>query len=148
MGIIFKVTEIYSNLSAIRRRIDVINKKTNSILSEVLITLGCDDPNDNLYRKIGFEPENFSGQITIETNHLLEYTKKVLNGKLVKVERIACKDPEPNNAMDGSCPLSSINSCINDTYYDMNWLDFAICTIKGSYCYFKSYANCKAKLCS
>lgn len=144
----FKVTEIYSKLSAIRRRIEVINKKTRSILGEVLITLGCNDPNDNLYKKIKTEPESFSGEITIETNHHLEFTKKILNGKVVKVEQFSCIEPETANKPDGECPFSSINSCINNTYNDMNWLDYARCMVSGPHCYPRVYQGCREKLCS
>ena len=143
-GIMFKVTEIYSKLSAIRRRVEVINKKTSSLLGEVFITLGCNDPNDNLYKKINTEPENFSGQITIETNHELEYTKKILNGKLVKVEKLECKDPDPVDNTDGRC---SIDSCVKNTTDDMNWLEYARCVISGPFCLPRLWANCK-KICA
>lgn len=146
--VVFKATEIYSKWSAIRRRIEIINTKTNALLAEIFITLGCNDPNENLYRKLKFEPEKFSGQITFESNHNLEFTKKILNGKVVKVRKLACNDRDSNQSMEGNCSLSGINSCFESSVDDMNWLDYASCTLKGLWCFPRIFLNCKEKLCN
>src|SRR3982750_2492586 len=90
-GVSFKIIDIYSSLSAIKRRIDVINKRTNAVLGKMFITLSCNDPNDNLYKKINYEPEKFSGLITLESSHLIKFTKRILNGKQVKAENEVTK---------------------------------------------------------
>lgn len=146
--LVFKATEIYSELSAIRRRIEIINRKTNAVLGEIFITLGCNDPNDNLYRKIKYEPEKFSGQITFESNHHLEFTKKILNGKVVKVKKLACNSPDTNQRMEGSCTQSLIYLCFENTVGDMNWLEYASCTVKGLWCFPNILVKCKEKLCN
>jgi hypothetical protein len=166
--VFFRVTDIYSRISAIRRRIDIINKKTNVVLGKMFITLSCNDPNDNLYRKIKYEPEKFSGQITLESSHLIEFTKRILNGKLVKVEKLVSKDvdanskpdmtdpkldpvsdpiPESGNTVDISCPFFQIAACANNEMENMYWLDFAFCAIKGNYCLIRNFALCAASLC-
>ena len=146
--LVFKATEIYSNLSAIRRRIEIINRKTNALLGELFITLGCNDPNDNLYRKIKYEPEKFSGQITFESNHHLEFTKKILNGKVVKVKKLACNGPDTNQRMEGSCSQSQIISCFESTVDAMNWLEYASCALQGLLCFPRILGTCIKKLCN
>jgi hypothetical protein len=146
--LVFKATEIYSKLSAIRRRIEIINRKTNALLGEIFISLGCNDPNDNLYRKIKYEPEKFTGQITFESNHHLEFTKKILNGKVVKVKKLACNSPESNQRMEGSCSQSQIYSCFESTVDDMNWLEYASCTVQGLWCFPRILGTCKKELCN
>jgi hypothetical protein len=146
--LVFKATEIYSKLYAIRRRIEIINSKTNSRLAEIFVTLGCNDPNDNLYRKIKYEPEKFSGQITFESNHHLEFTKKILNGKVVMVKKLACNDPVSNQMMEGSCSQSQINSCFENAVDDMNWLEYASCTLQVLWCFPKVFTGCIKKLCN
>jgi hypothetical protein len=158
-----KVIDIYSKLYAIKRRIDFINEKTNSVLGKMFITLSCNDPSDNLYRKIENEPEKFSGLITLESSHLIGFTKRILNGQLVKVENVENKvvdgnsktgvatDPEPDpayapscdsaNSTDAICPWQSIQSCANAIVENMYWLDFALCAIKG-HCLTKAIGTC------
>lgn len=146
--LVFKATEIYSKMSAIKRRIEIINRKTNVLLGELFITLGCNDPNDNLYRKIKYEPEKFSGQITFESNHYLEFTKKILNGKVVKVKKLSCNGPDTNQRMEGSCSQSQINSCFESTVDDMNWLEYASCTVQGLWCFPRILFKCRKTLCN
>lgn len=165
----FKITDIYSKLSAIRRRIDVINKRTNVVLGKMFITLSCNDPNDNLYRKITYEPEKFSGQITLETSQLIEFTKKILNGKLVKVEKQTRKDgdisskpgmlgPKPNlnsdriqdpgYTFDTSCSYLQIAACVQTSLDNMDWLDYAFCLIKGKFCLVQNFGFCAGHMCT
>src|SRR5687767_9511330 len=130
--LVFKATQVYSKLSSIGRRIEIINKKTNALLGEVFISLGCNNPNDNLYRKLKYEPEKFSGHISFELIHQMKLTKRILNGKLVEIEKLLCNDTESAKSMNSDC-LAGINSCISNTYEDMSWLSFALCTIKGGF---------------
>lgn len=165
----FKVIDIYSQLSSIRRRIDIINKATNVVLGKMFITLSCNDPNDDLKRKIKYEPEKFSGQITLESRHLIRCTKRILNGKLVKVENLVGKevdeaskpgikaDPEfdpvssstidPVNSTDFHCPLFEIAACANTRIYNMYWLDYAFCAIEGNICLLKNFGICGDQIC-
>jgi len=75
-----KVTDVYSKLYAIKRRIYIINQKTNAVLGKMFFTLSCKDTNDNLYRILNYEPERFSGQITLGSHQLIAFTKRILKG--------------------------------------------------------------------
>jgi len=162
-----KVTDVYSKLYAIKRRIDFINKNTNAVLGKMFITLSCNDPRDNLYKKLYYEPEKFSGQITLESRHLFEFTKRILIGKQVKVENLTGKDihensnsgfelnPEPDPdlnlsqdpgiSMDFYCSiadLAALGTCAKNYFSDMNWLDYALCAIKGNWCIRQAIGIC------
>jgi hypothetical protein len=168
-GVSFKIIDIYSSLSAIKRRIDVINKRTNAVLGKMFITLSCNDPNDNLYKKINYEPEKFSGLITLESSHLIKFTKKILNGKQVKAENEITKivdsnakpgfepghEPDPilnpnpatPNRTDGICSVASIESCAKTTVDNMYWLDFAVCALESQFCLARAFGTCTKSLC-
>jgi hypothetical protein len=168
-GVSFKIIDIYSSLSAIKRRIDVINKRTNMVLGKMFITLCCNDPNDNLYRKINYEPEKFSGQITLESSHLIKFTKRILNGKQVKSENevikivgpdtkpgfepgadrdpISSLNPDTGSRTDAICSVASIESCAKTTLDNMYWLDYALCAIKSQICLAQTLGICTKTLC-
>jgi hypothetical protein len=168
-GVSLKITDIYSSLSAIKRRIDVINKRTNVVLGKMFITLSCNDPNDNLYKKINYEPEKFSGLITLESSHLLKFSKRILNGKQIKFENEVRRDVdadlipgletglEPDSVStaksdlgsrtDSFCSYSSVAACALTNLNNMYWLDFALCTIKDNICLMQNLGLCIWRLC-
>lgn len=164
----FIITDIYSRLSTIRRQIAFFNKNTNVVLGRMFITLSCNDPNENLYRIIKYQPEKFSGKITLQSSHLIEFTKKILNGKLVKVEKRISKDvnagakprildsyfdpisdplSDTGNTLDGIGCLFSIATCARTALDNMEWRDFADCLIEGNTCLGRIVGNCYGDVC-
>lgn len=163
----FKITDIYSKLFAIKRRIDIINQKTNAVLGKIFITLSCDDPRDNLYRKLNYEPEKFSGQITLESHHLIEFKKRILKGKLVKVETakdnnihlnsnygfgfnpdldsVSKLNQDQGNILDYNSKFYSMLECANSILVDLNWQDLAKCALSASICFNQYFGNCWGK---
>ena len=164
-----KVSDVYSKLYAIKRRIEFINKNTNAVLGKMFITLSCNDPRDNLYKKLYYEPEKFSGQITLESRPLFEFTKRILNGQQVKVEKLTGKDvhensnsgldlnpepdpdlnitPDPGISMDFRCPifdLPALGTCAKNYFSDMYWLDYALCAVKGNFCIKQAIGVCES----
>lgn len=77
-----RASDVISASNYFKRKIEIIDRKYNSIYSEFIITLKSNDTKANIYTEL--KQRSFSGTMTIESENVVLTKFEIVNGSIIE----------------------------------------------------------------
>ena len=154
-------TDRLSTPTTIIRKIQLIDRKDNSIFNEFLIKIEVEDKNDNVY--LALKEKNITGTFEIINNGQVVVRSKAINGKEGEMEhffrnskvknygggsgKISYADAEAEAEMANDCTWGALHNCVSNMIKDMGWAEYALCAVSAPECYVGLWVICSFKIC-
>lgn len=146
--------DVYSMSSKLKRKVKLVNPKTQAVIGEVFIRLESFNPDINMYEQLDNAPGKFSGSLIIETAEGVIYKKDIVDGQTVDEGSVSGKTtgglgggPGPFYNPNLSCSFSNIHDCVAYNIEGMNWVNYALCLVRAPLCYLQQWATCTYEVC-
>jgi hypothetical protein len=146
--------DVYSMTGKLKRKVTLVNPRSNSVIGEIFIRLESANPDVNMYDQLDKAPEKFSGSLTIETAEGVIYKKYIIDGETVDEGSVSGKatgglggGPGPFYNPGLSCSFSNIHDCVAYKIEGMNWVNYALCLVRAPLCYLQQWAVCTYEVC-
>ena len=153
-GIQISSHDVYSRSDKLKRKVTLVNPKSNTVIGELFIRLESANPDQNMYEQLDKDPGTFSGTLIIETAEAVIYRKDIVDGKTVDEEGMSGKatgglggGPGPFYNPNLSCSFSNVHDCVAYVIENMNWLNYALCLVRAPLCYLQQWATCTYEVC-
>ncbi len=146
-----RASDVSSSLNSIIRKIEIIDKRNNSVFDTFIISLSCDDPKDNIYEKLKLR--TLSGTLKIENNNIILGKSHAINGLVSEDQKLSnyFYSSENGNPMykiaQLSCTASNVLNCVENRINSMNLMDYGICLATAPACYAALWAGCTYEIC-
>lgn len=153
-GTVILGQDVYSLASKLKRKVTLIDPKSNTIIGEVFIRLESADADSYMYDVLEKEPERFSGQLIIESAEGIIYQRTIFNGKVVEPQSSSGRAAPvlgggPGPVYNGSlpCTFNNIHNCVAYRIENLNWLQLGLCLFRAPVCYLEHWAFCTYDVC-
>jgi hypothetical protein len=153
-GTLIIARDVYSQKSKLKRTVQLINPKTNTLIGEASIRLEASNPEENMYEVLQHSPEKFSGVLIIESEGQVLYTNNIVDGKSLGGETEAGRmagslggGPGPVYNPNVPCNFTTIHDCVAWFIEGMSWFKYALCLLHAPACYARQWGNCTWQVC-
>lgn len=139
-----RANDVYTKEDSLQRKIEIIDKRINSVRDAFYITLISENTSANLYTHL--KNKTFSGIFKIESNNKILYKLVLLNGKIVP-QQVAVNSKNIKSNMIPTCTLSLVHGCVAQKIEQMNIFAYGLCLASAPACYAGLWAECTGLYC-
>jgi len=139
-----RASDVYTEADSLKRKIEIIDKRSNTISETFYISIISEEFSSNLYTQL--RDKSLTGLFKIESNNKVLYKLITKNGEIV---------PQPKNDiskniksnMIPTCTLSLVHGCVAQKIEQMNIFEYGICLAGAPACYAGLWAECAGLYC-
>lgn len=139
-----RVTDVITKADSLKRKVEILDKKNNTIYSTFIISLNSDNFNSNIYTQL--KNKTFSGSLVIESDNEILYKSNTKNGKTIVLISRETQGKIKSNFIP-TCRVSLIHSCVVQKISDMSIFDYGMCLAFAPECYGGLWASCSWSYC-
>jgi hypothetical protein len=141
-GIEVTVSDVYSRLTALRRKVVIYDPSTATVIGEAYINLDAANPGENMYDQIENNSINFSGSLSMEVDGQVAYVRSIVNGQ---AEQRTGPGPVYNPSLPRT--ISTVHDCVAYEIEGMNWVTYTLCLVRAPEYYIEQWLSCHWKVC-
>lgn len=142
-----RASDIITSADSLKRKIEVIDRRNNSVHDTFIITLKSNNYSSNMYSQL--RDKTFSGSLSIESDNEVLFSLESKNGSLV--------EPLPSSGTVGeirrsedlipTCKVSLIHGCVSQKIKEMSIFAYGLCLYAAPECYGGLWAECAFNFC-
>lgn len=141
-----RASDVISESNYFKRKIEIIDRKYNSIYSEFIITLKSNDTKANIYTEL--KQRSFSGTMTIESENVVLTKFEIVNGSIIESPDNTSSQPiQVSVNLIPTCKVSLIHGCVDQKIRAMNFIEYGLCLYAAPECYGGLWAACSWQFC-
>jgi hypothetical protein len=142
-----RTSDISSDFSTFKRKIEIIDKKDNSIFKTFILTVTSEKTNESVYESL--KSKKFTGSLIVESDGAVILKFQSLNGKSAVPYNLNSKS-ETNLSYETHavpCSLKTVHDCVSFKIHDFNWIEYGLYLAEAPLCYAGLWASCSWNVC-
>jgi hypothetical protein len=140
-----QASDIISERFYFKRKIDIVDKRNNSVHDSFVITVRSNNQSNDIYTDL--KNNQFSGSLQIETDSVLIETLNFEKGVLQTLGINTSNEGKYVTNIAPTCKISLVQNCVSQKIKIMSKFGYILCLAAAPECYAGLWAECSWDLC-